>query len=193
MTELEIRELVKQASQGNEVAIESLYFMYHRLTFVIIVGILENHADAEDLNQNLWVRLIYKNKLGTFLGNSQFKSWLYRCAINTAFMFLRTQKVRRSHLASLDDILSTQVENPMEDSRILIDPRTSYQEQSILNNMALEKALSQLALGYKAVLLMHDYHGFEHEEIAKELGVHEGTSKSQAYKARHKMQQLLAI
>lgn len=189
MTELEIREIVKQASQGDEVAIESLYLMYYRITFGVIMRIVENYSDAEDVNHNLWIHLIYKNQINGFLGNSQFKSWLYRCAINSAFMFLRSKKAWNNYFGSLEDIRTSQI----EDSRILIDPRTLNQEQLIIENIALERALDQLTEKYRAILLLHDYHGFEHNEIAEQFRIHEGTSKSQAYKARGRMKRLLAV
>lgn len=193
MTELEIREIVKQASQGDEVAIESLYLMYYRITFGVIMRIVENYSDAEDVNHNLWIHLIYKNQINGFLGNSQFKSWLYRCAINSALMFLRSKKAWSNYFGSLEDILNLYGTSPIENPRILIDPKTSNQERLILEKIAIDEAIAKLPKGYKAILLMHDYQGFEHEEIASEFGIHIGTSKSQAYKARGRMKRLLAV
>jgi RNA polymerase sigma-70 factor (ECF subfamily) len=55
----------------------------------------------------------------------------------------------------------------------------------------LERALAHLPAGYRAVLVLHDIHGMNHEEVAEILGCQVGTSKSQLHKARAKMRELL--
>jgi RNA polymerase sigma-70 factor (ECF subfamily) len=55
----------------------------------------------------------------------------------------------------------------------------------------LDKAIRELPRGYRTVFVMHDVEGFEHEEIARTLGVSVGTSKSQLHKARMKLRELL--
>jgi RNA polymerase sigma-70 factor (ECF subfamily) len=55
----------------------------------------------------------------------------------------------------------------------------------------LEQAMSQLPDGYRAVLVLHDVEGLNHEEVARILGCRVGTSKSQLHKARMRMRSLL--
>jgi RNA polymerase sigma-70 factor (ECF subfamily) len=57
--------------------------------------------------------------------------------------------------------------------------------------MDLETAISQLAPGYRMVLILHDVEGFTHEEIGMQLGIAPGTSKAQLFKARRVMRALL--
>jgi len=61
----------------------------------------------------------------------------------------------------------------------------------VLDRISLDKAIAQLPPGYHRVFLLHDVEGYEHEEIAKILGVAVGTSKSQLHKARMKLRGLL--
>jgi RNA polymerase sigma-70 factor (ECF subfamily) len=61
----------------------------------------------------------------------------------------------------------------------------------LIDRIALERAIGQLPMGYRAVLVLHDVEGYEHEEIARMLGIRVGTSKSQLHKARLKMRKLL--
>jgi RNA polymerase sigma-70 factor (ECF subfamily) len=56
----------------------------------------------------------------------------------------------------------------------------------------LERALQQLPSGCREVFVLHDVEGYEHKEIAAMLGIAEGTSKSQVFKARMKLRALLA-
>jgi len=55
----------------------------------------------------------------------------------------------------------------------------------------LERALQQLPAGCREVFVLHDIEGYEHKEIAAMLGIAEGTSKSQVFKARMKLRALL--
>ena len=65
-------------------------------------------------------------------------------------------------------------------------------DDRILNQRVLGQALDRLPEGYRKVLVMHDVEGMTHEEIAEQLGVAIGTSKSQLHKARARMRDLLS-
>ena len=56
----------------------------------------------------------------------------------------------------------------------------------------IEEAAGRLSPGARTVFMMHDVEGFTHEEIARELGITPGGSKSQLFKARAKLRRLLA-
>ena len=57
---------------------------------------------------------------------------------------------------------------------------------------SIEAATAQLSPGARVVFVMHDVQGYTHEEIATELGITSGGSKSQLFKARAKLRKLLA-
>jgi RNA polymerase sigma-70 factor (ECF subfamily) len=57
--------------------------------------------------------------------------------------------------------------------------------------MDLKAAIARLADGARTVFVLHDVEGLEHREIARALGISEGTSKSQLHKARLRLRQLL--
>ena len=62
---------------------------------------------------------------------------------------------------------------------------------AVVDPIALKKAIAELPRGYKNVFVLHDVEGFEHEEVARMLGISVGTSKSQLHKARLKLRTLL--
>jgi RNA polymerase sigma-70 factor (ECF subfamily) len=64
-------------------------------------------------------------------------------------------------------------------------------ERSMLAQ-TIESAARQLSPGARTVFLLHDVEGYTHEEIASELGITPGGSKSQLFKARAKLRRLLA-
>jgi RNA polymerase sigma-70 factor (ECF subfamily) len=60
-----------------------------------------------------------------------------------------------------------------------------------ISRLDLERAIARLPDGCRAAFILHDVEGFEHNEVAKLLGVSEGTSKSQVHKARMKLRAML--
>ena len=63
--------------------------------------------------------------------------------------------------------------------------------ESPVERLDLERAIRQLPEGCREVFVLHDVEGYEHKEIAAMLGIAEGTSKSQVFKARMKLRALL--
>ena len=61
----------------------------------------------------------------------------------------------------------------------------------LFDRVNLHAALAQLPEGYKSMFLLHDVHGYEHNEIATMLGCSVGNSKSQLHKARKRLRELL--
>jgi RNA polymerase sigma-70 factor (ECF subfamily) len=61
----------------------------------------------------------------------------------------------------------------------------------VIDRNALKNAIAQLPNGYRNVFVLHDVEGYEHEEVAKMMGISIGTSKSQLHKARLKLRGLL--
>jgi RNA polymerase sigma-70 factor (ECF subfamily) len=61
----------------------------------------------------------------------------------------------------------------------------------VVDRIALKNAIAELPNGYRKVFILHDVEGYEHEEVARLLGISVGTSKSQLHKARLKLRGLL--
>jgi DNA-directed RNA polymerase specialized sigma24 family protein len=59
------------------------------------------------------------------------------------------------------------------------------------DRLDLERAIARLSPGYRAAFVLHDVEGFDHKEVADLLGIAEGTSKSQVFKARLKLRGFL--
>jgi RNA polymerase sigma-70 factor (ECF subfamily) len=76
--------------------------------------------------------------------------------------------------------------------RFTVAELPARQAFSELDRIDLEKAWRQMPNGYKKVLFLKDFLGYEHEEIAQKLALTVGTTKSQCHKARNKMQKLLS-
>ena len=159
------------------------YRMYSRRVYSKCLHMVGNEAEAEDLTQEVFLQLF--RKMDSFRGESAFTTWLYRIAVNVVLMRLRRKSPNttsleevievREGVISLAQVLGTQ-------DRVLA---------TALDRLNLERAVSQMPAGYKQVFLMHYVEGYGHREIARLLGLSIGTSKSQLYKARVRLRQLL--
>ncbi len=159
---------------------EDVYRDHYRMVYCLCLRMLKNEADAEDITQDAFIK-IYK-KLGSFRGDSKLTTWLHQIAVNEVLMYFRKNK-RRINNELLTDT-GVIIERPLSINEIFETPQ-------IIDHIALSRAIAKLPRGYRNVFLLHDVHGYEHEEVARILGVTAGTSKSQLHKARLKLRGLL--
>jgi RNA polymerase sigma-70 factor (ECF subfamily) len=163
--------LVDACRLGDRKAMELLYHRYKRRVFSLVARIV-GQGDAEEVAQEAFVR-IYRG-LARFRGDSQLSTWIYRLAVNAALTHAERRPRRMQGEEALADL-------PAE-TRAPGDPYLAAR---------LERALGELPAGYRAVLVLHDVEGLQHDEIASVLGCRVGTSKSQLHKARARMRELL--
>jgi len=132
-----------------------LYQMALRLT-------ARNELLAQELIQTTWITAI--RKLESFQWKSTLKTWLIGILIN-----LNREEINREQKKK-------EVEEVVETSLV----SRSYSPI----RYDLEQGLTQLPLGYRRVIILHDIEGYQHKEIAALLQIEEGTSKSQLFQAR---------
>jgi RNA polymerase sigma-70 factor (ECF subfamily) len=166
------RALVQRCAAGERAALGQLYRRHHRRVFNVVVRMV-GPQEAEEVAQDAFVR-IFKG-LKRFRGDSSLSTWIYRVAMNVCLTHLS----RRSRRVAVRDEYAKQHE-PVRS----VDTSPWLREH-------LRGALDQLPPGYRAVLVLHDVEGLNHQEIGKILGCREGTSKSQLHKARMRMRELL--
>lgn len=164
--------LVRRATAGDEAAFEGLY-RRHVARIHSLVRRMTDTGVADEVTQDVFVRAW--DKLGSFRGESAFGTWLYRLAVNVVLTRRRRQRSDRDWLMSDDAMLET--------------VRTRSVTPGIA--MDLEQAIARLPEGARQVFLLHDVEGWTHEEIAGQLGMVPGTSKSQLSRARAALRRML--
>src|SRR5215216_5880283 len=170
---------VQLAAAGDMAAFEEVYRTYHRRVYTHCLRMTRNVAEAEDLTQEVFIQLF--RKLKTFRGESLFTTWLHRLTVNAVLMHFRKTAVRL-------DRMTEEYEDAVNAS---VSARISG-GASIIDQISLNEALRQLAPGYRAVFILHDLEGYEHQQISEILKCAVGTSKSQLHKARMKLRRLLS-
>jgi len=171
-------ELCRLAADGNLAAFELIYQRYHRRTYSLCLRMMGSQTEAEDLTQEVFIQLF--RKVGSFRGDSAFSTWLHRLTINQVLMHFRRRSFK-------NEKTSEDGEMPEQTVHGTADPN----KMPVVDRIALKKAIGELPNGYRNVFILHDVEGFEHEEVARMLGISVGTSKSQLHKARLKLRGLL--
>lgn len=165
-------QLIRQACDGDARAVRALYERYAPRVYAVVRRIAGNDETAQDYAQEAWIRAI--RALPTFRGDARFSTWLHRIAVNAALQALRRAENRERRESPIPEGIAA----PANRSDALLQQR-------------LERALDRLPAGMRTVLILHDVEGYTHEEIGESLGIASGTSKSQLFKARARMRDLL--
>jgi len=168
--------LVARVQAGDVDAFEALYKQHAARIYSLASRMAGSPDEGEDLVQEIFLQAY--RKLGSFKGDASVGTWLYRLAVNHCLDFVRS---RRAKMGRVTDTL---------DAAGSFEPVS--QRETPLARIDLERAIEQLPAGCREAFVLHDVEGFDHKEVARLLGIAEGTSKSQVFKARMKLRGLLA-
>ncbi len=165
---------IRRAINGDEAALRALWVAHAPRIDAVVRRLVGDPDHAADIAQEVWIQIF--RALPTWRGDSQFSTWAHRIAVNRTLNALRT--VRRL----------ARIETVMEEDTVAVDDDLdrTFLAQSI------DEGVQQLSPGARTVFVLHDVEGYTHEEIATELGITSGGSKSQLFKARAKLRRLLA-
>jgi RNA polymerase sigma-70 factor (ECF subfamily) len=169
--------LVAEAMTGSQSAFERIVRRYQRPVISLILRILGPRGDralAEDLAQETFVKAYLK--LGAFDTTRRLSSWLFRIAHNTA-----VDALRRSRLPLIS---SGEAEAEVAAAPAAASPDPV--ETAALGR-ALEAALAELRVEYRAAIMLRYEEGLAFEEIAHVLGVPEATARSYVHRARKQL------
>ena len=168
-------DLVVRCQAGDVEAFGELYRHHSPRIFALVCRMSGSTETGEDLLQEIFLQA--HRKIRSFKGDSSVGTWLYRLAINHCLDFVRSRQARMDKTTdSLDDDMA---------------PPAARRETPV-ERIDLERAIQQLPAGCREAFVLHDVEGYEHREIARMLGIAEGTSKSQVFKARMKLRAVLA-
>jgi len=176
-------EAIQRARNGDREVFEYLYRLHSRRVYAVCLRMVGNTAEAEDLTQETFLLLL--RKIHTFRGESAFSTWLHRLAVNLVLMRLRKKSPPIVSIEAASD-----PDDETASPNIDIGAPDLLLEGSI-DRINLERCLKRLPAGYRAIFVLHDIQGYQHNEIAEIMGRSVGVSKSQLHKARTRLRELL--
>ncbi|MBU6341442.1 MAG: RNA polymerase sigma factor [Bacteroidetes bacterium] len=175
MQQLNDQDLVRGVLEGSHPHQRALYEQYSTPMFRVVLRFARDRAEAEDMLQDGFVRVF--RDLAQFRGDGALGGWIRRIMVNTALSHLRKQK---DFIRDIADF------SPFENRF-----RTEEDFPSQMDAAALLQLLQKLPPGYRAVFNLYAVEGYSHEEIAEQLGITVGTSKSQLFKAREFLKKII--
>jgi RNA polymerase sigma-70 factor (ECF subfamily) len=175
-------ELVARARAKDFAAFEQLLDRYEDKIFRLAFRFVRNETDAKEILQETFLTIW--RKLDTFKGDSQFSSWLYRVAANTALMRLRAQ--RRHPEVSTEELPIGYLDNygqmPPAGENWAKRPDDELQSGELRHH--IQDAVDDLPEIYRTVFLLRDVEGMSTEETAEVLQISVPTVKTRLHRAR---------
>jgi len=165
--------LIQQSAEGDRRSQKMLYDRYASKMFGVCLRYAQDYQAAEDILQEGFVKA-FKN-MEKFRFEGSFEGWLRRIMVNTAIEMHR----RKNHLYPLVDVDKTEIE--------LIEENAV----SMLATEDLMHMIESLSPGYRTVFNLYAIEGYSHKEIAEQLNISEGTSKSQLARARYILMEMV--
>ena len=186
-------DLVARAQDGDQAAFEVLVKQYQGKAYAIAYNMCSGDSEeAKELTQEAFLRAF--RSLKNFRGKSSFYTWFYRILINTCldsrrrrsrwegiFSFWRRDK----HEKASSDEISAQYPDPKEHS----NPMDALSNKQLAQE--IRQALASLPEKQRVVFQLKVLHGMRIREIAKIMGLAEGTVKSHLFRATHFMREAL--
>lgn len=171
--------LVERVQQGDKQAFNLLVLKYQSRINHLVSRFLRNAADVEDVTQEAFIKA-YK-ALKNFRGDSQFYTWLYRIAINTAKNHLVSSGRRNPAGATLDAQEAEQYEGAYALQETATPERVIQAEEI---KQLVNKAIATLPEDLRAAITLRELEGLNYEEIALVMDCPIGTVRSRIFRAR---------
>lgn len=171
-------DLIERCRKGERRAQELLYRQYYKAMYNISFRLLNNRFEAEDVMQEAFLSAFLK--IRAYRGEVTFGSWMKRIVINRAIDVLRTRKM-----------VFEEVTEKTED--LAVDGAWNEADQHEID-LAVERireAIEKLPDGFRVVLSLFLFEGYDHIEIAQILNISESTSRSQLARAKKKLTGML--
>lgn len=166
------KQIIKGCQKGNPKAQRLLYDRIADKMFGICMRYAKDQDTAQDILQDGFIRLF--DKIGSFKGEGSFEGWARRLFVNVAIRSI--QKDKQLYLVGAVEDVYDDGENTTENQ---------------YNSDELMDIIQQLPNGYRLVFNLYAIEGYSHKEIADQLNISEGTSKSQLARARKALQGLI--
>jgi len=166
--------LIAECKQNNQKAQLQLYDMYCKAMYNTAYNFVKNEAVAEDMTQEAFIKAF--QKIASFNEEVSFGAWLKKIVINRCLDWLKKRKL---NIVSIDqqDIQVTNDENWQVDDCITIK--------------CIKESINKLPDKYKVVLKLFLLEGYDHQEISQILNISEVSSRSQLFRGKNKLKEIL--
>jgi len=173
--------LVARAARGNREAFDELVTRYHSRMFQLVRILTSDDEDAEDLVQETFVRAY--RAVPRFRGDSTFRTWLHRIAVNVVRSHVTRRISRRDRFPV--------IEMSSHDRAVVHTASREDVENTVVQRRTIDQALAQLPPDVRLLVTLRDVQGLEYREIARITGLPIGTVESRIFRGRRRLRPLL--
>ncbi|RMB62758.1 RNA polymerase sigma factor [Dokdonia sinensis] len=163
------KQLIKRAIKGQRDAQRELYEQHASKMLSVCRYYIKDVHQAEEAMCNGFLKVF--THLSSFKGEGSFEGWIRRIMVRESISYLRA--VKKLYFSE---------DGTIESNESINNIQSSFEVEH------LQEMIDDLPEGYRVVFIMYAIEGYKHQEIAKELGISESTSKSQLFKARKQLQ-----
>jgi RNA polymerase sigma factor (sigma-70 family) len=171
-------DIIQGCIRGNSSSQKIIYQKFYGKMLGICMRYSKDREEARDILQDGFLKVF--TNIRYYEGKGSFEGWVRKIIMNTSLDYVR----KRKHLIQFTDS-----EYDDKNAELLVEEENN----DYLNISAKEimEAIQQLPIGYRTVFNMFVVDGFSHQEIAEQLEINIGTSKSNLSKAKMNLKKIL--
>ena len=177
--------LIQRLKAGDQTAFRDMVEARQGLVFNTVIGFLQNHEDAEDVTQEVFIKVF--ESIGQFKGESAFTTWLYRIAVTSSLEFLR--KKSRKKRSGLITRLFGEGNTPVMDPPDFVHPGVRLDQRE--NARMLFSAMQQLPENQRISFTLHKIEGLAYIEVASVMGLSVSAVESLLHRSKQNLRKLL--
>ena len=171
----EERALIEACLTGKRLAQSALYERYSKAMYQICLRMMVVPEEAEDILQEAFVDVF--SHLQSYRYESTLGAWIKRIVVNRCINRLKSRRLQLVELSNQELPATPFVEVDFEDQLLKVN--------------RIKSAMKSLPDGYRTVLSLYLFEGYDHQEIGEILGISEETSKSQYSRARGRLKEMI--
>ncbi len=168
-------EIIERCRHGDEAAQYELYRLYSKAMFNTALRICGAREEAEDVLQESFLSAF--KHIASYRAEASFGAWLKRIVVNKALSALKKN--------AKEALMLEEVADEYDDMDYHDSPATTIDVDRV------RMAVMDLPTGFRSVLSLYLFEGYDHKEISGILGISESTSKTQYKRAKDKLRSLL--
>lgn len=182
MTEWELIEQLKQKDEG---AFKTIVDTWKDMVYNTALGILQNPEDAEDVTQDVFVR-VYES-VNNFKGDAKFSTWMYRITVTQSLDQLRRKK-RKKRFAFIESLFGKN-EELINDPPDFVHPGIIIERRE--SSKKLFKAIACLPENQNIAFVLNKVEGLSYQEIAEIMKMSESAVDSLLHRAKVNLRKTL--
>jgi RNA polymerase sigma-70 factor (ECF subfamily) len=184
------QRLIERLVARDERAFNELVRAYERRVFALVLRMIGNHAEAEDLAQEVFVQVF--KAIGSFRGDSKLSTWVYRIAVNLCKN--RSKYLRVRHAGQEEELEAVAERLPLGQASHANVGQIERPDEAVAGKQVeqvVQRAILAIEPDFRECLVLRDVEELSYEEIGEITSLPPGTVKSRIHRARAMLREIV--